>query len=44
LVQRARIIALLLEGPTLYASDARLRVGVKSTVSGPLWVKRFNAQ
>jgi transposase len=44
LVQRARVIAFMLDDPTLYASAAGQRAGFRSTVSGPLWVKRFNAQ
>ncbi len=44
LVQRARIIALLLEDPALYASTAALKAGFNSAAVGVLWVKRFNAQ
>lgn len=42
LVQRARIIQLMLEEPTLNASNAGLRAGFKSNAVGPVWVKRFN--
>lgn len=44
LVQRARIIALLLEDPALYASAAALKAGFSSAAVGVLWVKRFNTQ
>jgi transposase len=44
LVQRAQIIALMLEDPDLTASRAGLRVGYKSDAIGPAWVKRFNAE
>jgi len=44
LVQRARIIVLMLEDPDLSASRAGLRVGYKNDASGPFWVKRFNAE
>jgi len=43
LVQRARIIAFMQEDPTLYASKAGLKAGFTSTIIGPTWVKRFNA-
>jgi transposase len=42
LVQRARIIQLMLDDPTLNASEAGLRAGFKSNAVGPVWVKRFN--
>jgi transposase len=42
LVQRARIIAWMLDDPDLTASAAGLRTGYKSAVTGPMWVKRFN--
>lgn len=42
-VQRAKIIVALLDEPTLTASDAALRAEYRSAQSGPLWVKRFNA-
>ena len=41
-VQRARIIAMLLEDPKLHASDAGLQAGFKSKQMGPEWVRRFN--
>jgi transposase len=44
LVQRARIIALMYDDPTLYASAAALQAGFRSTTVGAQWVKRFNAQ
>ncbi|HYG36604.1 MAG TPA: helix-turn-helix domain-containing protein [Clostridia bacterium] len=42
LVQRARIIAFMLEDPSLYASDAGLKAGFRSTSVGSDWVRRFN--
>ena len=42
LVQRARIIAYMLEDSHLYASDAGLKAGFMSTATGPVWVRRFN--
>ena len=42
LVQRCRIIAYMLEDSRLYASDAGLKAGYSSVVSGPVWVRRFN--
>jgi len=42
LVQRARIIAYMLEDSKLYASDAGLKAGYTSVVTGPEWVRRFN--
>jgi transposase len=42
LVQRARIIAFMLEDSSLYASEAGQRAGFASVVSGPVWVRRFN--
>jgi len=44
LVQRAQIIALMLEDPELTASRAGLRVGYKTDGTGAFWVKRFNAE
>lgn len=44
LVQRARIIAFMLEDSMLYASDAGRKAGFASVVSGPVWVRRFNEQ
>ena len=41
-VQRARVIALMLEDPTLHASDAGLQAGFKSKQMGPEWIRRFN--
>ena len=42
LVQRARIIAAMVEDPELAAVEAGHRAGFKSDSTGLLWVKRFN--
>ena len=42
LVQRARLIAYMMEDSKLYASDAGLKAGYRSVVNGPKWVRRFN--
>ena len=42
LVQRAHIIAFMLEDNSLYASKAGQKAGFASVVSGPKWVRRFN--
>jgi transposase len=44
LVQRARVIAFLLGHPELYATKAGLQAGFTSTMSGALWVQRFNQE
>ena len=44
LVQRAQIIAAMLEEPDLTACEAALRAGYRSEGIGPMWVKRFNAE
>ena len=44
LVQRAQIIAAMMEDPKLTAGEAGLRVGYRSVGIGPMWVKRFNEQ
>lgn len=44
LVQRARVIAYMVEDPKLYASDAGLKAGFSSPLMGLTWVKRFNEQ
>ena len=44
LVQRAKIIAAMIEDPTLTASEAGLRAGFQSPQVGPIWVRRFNAE
>jgi len=44
LVQRARIIAHMLENPGLTATQAGLRAGFQSAAMGTVWVKRFNAE
>ena len=43
-VQRARIIALMLDDTELTASDAGLRAGYASTATGSAWVMRFNEE
>lgn len=42
LVQRAQVLAAMLEDPTLSAKEAGLRAGYRSAPSGPKWVRRFN--
>lgn len=42
MVQRAQIIAAMLEDPNLTASEAGLRAGFKSKAVGVTWAKRFN--
>ena len=42
LVQRARIIQLLLDNPKLPTGEAGKQVGYKSDYPGRTWVKRFN--
>jgi transposase len=42
LVQRARIIASMVEDQTLYATVAGRKAGFASAVAGPTWVRRFN--
>ena len=42
LVQRAKIIQLLLDNPKLPAGEAGRKVGYKSDYPGRTWVKRFN--
>lgn len=37
LVQRARVIALMLEDPSLYATSAGLKAGFKSSAMGAEW-------
>ena len=44
LVQRARIIAYMLEDSSLYASAAGQKAGYASAVTGPEWIRRFNEQ
>ena len=41
-IQRARVIAYLLEDPNLNATSAGLKAGFHSSSMGPEWVKRFN--
>jgi transposase len=42
LVQRARVLAYMMEDTHVYASKAGLKAGFSSTVTGPVWVHRFN--
>ena len=42
LVQRAKVIAALLDNPKLHATQAGLQVGFSGRQSGGKWVKRFN--
>lgn len=42
LVQRARLIRVLLDAPELSAGAAALRVGFTRDNVGPVWVRRFN--
>jgi transposase len=42
LVQRARIIAAMLEDPSLFAAEAGFKAGFKSSPIGAEWVRRFN--
>lgn len=42
LVMRSRVIAAMLDDPTLAASKAGEQVGYKGAPMGILWVKRFN--
>lgn len=44
LVQRARLIAAMLDDPALYASEAGKRVGYRSPIVGVIWVRRFNEE
>lgn len=42
LVQRAQVIAFMLDDPNLYAGEAGLKAGFSTKTSGPMWVRRFN--
>jgi transposase len=42
LVQRARVIAYMVDDPKLYASGAGLKAGFASPMMGLRWVRRFN--
>jgi transposase len=42
LVQRARVIAAMLEDADLHATEAGLKAGFHSTAMGVEWVRRFN--
>jgi transposase len=44
LVQRAKVIAAMLDDPTLHAWQAGLKAGFKSKQMGITWAKRFNAE
>jgi transposase len=44
LVQRAQIIAAMMDNPDLTACEAGLRVGYRSVGVGPMWVQRFNEE
>jgi len=43
-VQRARIIAAMVEDPELTATEAGQKAGFKSSAVGVMWVKRFNEE
>ena len=43
-VQRARLIAAMMDNPNLYASEAGKLVGYRSPITGVIWVKRFNEE
>lgn len=42
LVQRARVIAYMIEDPKQYATEAGMKAGFSSSITGPAWVRRFN--
>jgi transposase len=44
MVQRARVMALMVADVSLRASEAGLQAGCKSKQMGPHWVRRFNEQ
>jgi len=44
LVQRARVMAYMIEDPDLTATEAGLQAGFRSAAMGTVWVKRFNAE
>jgi transposase len=44
LVQRARVMAYMIEDPDLTATEAGLQAGFRSSAMGTVWVKRFNAE
>jgi transposase len=44
MVQRARLIASMLDNPGLYASEAGQQVGFRSPIMGVAWVRRFNEE
>jgi transposase len=44
LVQRARLIAVMLDDPNQYASEAGQRVGYRSPIMGVIWIRRFNEE
>ncbi|HVN56402.1 MAG TPA: helix-turn-helix domain-containing protein [Anaerolineaceae bacterium] len=44
LVQRAKLIAAMLDDPKLYATHAALQVGFRGEQPGITWVRRFNSE
>jgi len=44
IVQRARVIAAMLDNPDLTAGESGFQAGFKGDTSGPYWVKRFNEE
>ena len=42
LIQRAKVIQLLLDNPKMYVKDAAVLVGFKSAQQAGTWIKRFN--
>jgi len=44
LVQRAKIIAAMVEDPELSATEAGCKAGYKSSAIGVMWLKRFNEE
>ena len=43
-MQRAQLIASMLDDPSLYASEADLQGGYRRPIMGVTWVRRFNAE
>ena len=44
MVQRAHLIAAMMDDPSLYASKAAKQVGFRSPFMGVIWVRRFNEE
>ena len=44
MVQRTRLIAAMMDDPSLYASKAGKQVGFRSLYAGVIWVRRFNEE